>query len=95
MLPDGSFDGIRSLTTSHSADRAQRIDLPPRLLVVNYLGLPLSGQVSERAQTGYRLLREFGSVKRLRALSEEDLIALPWLPKTVGRAVYERLSTTA
>jgi len=42
-----------------------------------------------------RLLREFGSVKRLRALSEEELIALPWLPKTVGRAVYERLSTTA
>jgi excinuclease ABC subunit C len=42
-----------------------------------------------------RLLREFGSVKRLRALSEEDLIGLPWLPKTVGRAVYERLSTTA
>lgn len=60
VLPDGSFEGIRSLTTSRSAVRAQRIDLPPHLLVVNYLGLPLSGQVSQRARIGYRLLREFG-----------------------------------
>ncbi len=42
-----------------------------------------------------RLLREFGSVKRLRALSEEELVAIPWLPEPVGRAVYERLTTSA
>jgi excinuclease ABC subunit C len=42
-----------------------------------------------------RLLREFGSVKRLRALSEEELVAIAWLPEQVGRAVYERLSTNA
>jgi excinuclease ABC subunit C len=38
-----------------------------------------------------RLLREFGSVKSLRAQSEEDLVAVPWLPDAVGRAVHERL----
>jgi excinuclease ABC subunit C len=38
-----------------------------------------------------RLLREFGSVKRLRALTEEELVAVPWLPATVGRALYRRL----
>jgi excinuclease ABC subunit C len=38
-----------------------------------------------------RLLREFGSVKKLRELSEEEVVALPWLPDTVGRALYERL----
>jgi excinuclease ABC subunit C len=38
-----------------------------------------------------RLLREFGSVKRLRALDEGELLALAWLPEPVGRAVYERL----
>jgi excinuclease ABC subunit C len=38
-----------------------------------------------------RLLREFGSVKRLRELEEADLLALGWLPDAVGRAVYERL----
>jgi excinuclease ABC subunit C len=38
-----------------------------------------------------RLLKEFGSVKRLRALDESDLVALPWLPDAVARAVYARL----
>jgi excinuclease ABC subunit C len=38
-----------------------------------------------------RLLREMGSVKALRACTEDDLVALPWLPDAVGRAVYARL----
>ena len=38
-----------------------------------------------------RLLREVGSVKRLRTLSEEELLARSWLPDAVGRAVYARL----
>ena len=38
-----------------------------------------------------RLLREFGSVKKLRELSEEDLVELAWLPENVGRALHARL----
>jgi excinuclease ABC subunit C len=38
-----------------------------------------------------RLLKEFGSVKKLRALSEEELQAVPWLPDAVARATYARL----
>jgi excinuclease ABC subunit C len=38
-----------------------------------------------------RLLKEFGSVKRLRAVDEQELLDLPWLPEPVGRAVYARL----
>jgi excinuclease ABC subunit C len=38
-----------------------------------------------------RLLREHGSVKKLRALSEEELVAVPWLPDAVAHAVFERL----
>ena len=38
-----------------------------------------------------RLLRDFGSVKKLRTLTEEDLRALTWLPDPVGTAVYRRL----
>ena len=38
-----------------------------------------------------RLLREVGSVKKLRELAEEDLHALGWLPDAVGTAVYRRL----
>jgi len=40
-----------------------------------------------------RLLREFGSVKRIRDLGQEELLAIPWLPDPVGRALYERLTT--
>jgi excinuclease ABC subunit C len=38
-----------------------------------------------------RLLKEFGSVKRLRMLEESDLLALAWLPDPVGRALYVKL----
>ena len=42
-----------------------------------------------------RLLKEFGSVKRLRDVPEEELVALSWLPETVARAVFERLHVRA
>ncbi len=38
-----------------------------------------------------KLLREFGSVKKLRELAEDDLVAVPWLPDRVARSLYERL----
>jgi excinuclease ABC subunit C len=38
-----------------------------------------------------RLLKEIGSVKKLREVSEDDLHALSWLPDAVGTAVYKRL----
>ena len=38
-----------------------------------------------------RLLKEHGSVKRLRALTEDELVAIPWLPEPVARALYAQL----
>ena len=38
-----------------------------------------------------RLLKEFGSVKRLRAVECEELEAVTWLPDAVARALYDRL----
>ena len=38
-----------------------------------------------------RLLKEHGSVKRLRSLSEDDLVAIPWLPEKAARALYAQL----
>ncbi|MDZ4825017.1 MAG: excinuclease ABC subunit UvrC [Actinomycetota bacterium] len=38
-----------------------------------------------------RLLKEFGSVKRLRTLTEQELVDLAWLPDAVARSVYARL----
>jgi len=38
-----------------------------------------------------KLLKEFGSVKRLRELSEDELIAITWLPDPVARSTYAAL----
>jgi excinuclease ABC subunit C len=40
-----------------------------------------------------RLLREFGSLRALRAASLEELCALAWLPDAVAGAVYAHLHT--
>lgn len=66
-----SFDGIESLTTSASIARAGRTMLPPNLLVVNYVGIPLSGHVSARARTGYALLRAEGPNDGLTPILDE------------------------
>jgi excinuclease ABC subunit C len=42
-----------------------------------------------------RLLKEFGSVKRLREQSEETLIGLGWLPQSAGEALYRALHGAA
>lgn len=38
-----------------------------------------------------RLLKEFGTVKRLRSMTEDEIIAVSWLPEAVGRGLYARL----
>src|SRR5689334_23300567 len=38
-----------------------------------------------------RLLKELGSVKKLREREEDEFLALTWLPDAVGTAVYRRL----
>ncbi len=41
-----------------------------------------------------RLLKQFGSVKKLREAAEEDLVGLTWLPDTVARATFAALHGT-
>src|SRR5262245_42372001 len=38
-----------------------------------------------------RLLKEFGSVKKLRELTEDEVVAIAWLPDRVARDVYAHL----
>ncbi|MGH9127616.1 MAG: excinuclease ABC subunit UvrC [Acidimicrobiales bacterium] len=38
-----------------------------------------------------RLLKEVGSLKAVRAATEEELVALSWLPDAVGRALWAKL----
>jgi hypothetical protein len=71
VINGDSFDGIESLATLHSAERADHIKLPFDIIVLNYVGIPLSGQVSERARLGYSLLREHGPNDGLTQIIDE------------------------
>jgi hypothetical protein len=71
MIGDRSFDGIESLTTKKSLARASAMQLPPEMLVINYVGIPLSGQISERARPGYKLLRREGPNDGLTQIVDE------------------------
>jgi excinuclease ABC subunit C len=42
-----------------------------------------------------RLVAELGGVGAVKAASLETLVALPWLPDTVARAVHDRLHAPA
>lgn len=66
-----SFEGIESLTTARSMERANEIRLPPDILILNYVGIPLSGQVSDQARTGYSVLRGDGPNDGLTQIVDE------------------------
>ncbi len=66
-----SFAGIESLTTKNSKERAEQNTLLPGITVVNYVGIPLSGQVSDRARLGYSLLRAKGPNDGLTLILDE------------------------
>jgi excinuclease ABC subunit C len=42
-----------------------------------------------------RLLREYGSLRALRAASLDDLLGRAWLPDAVARSVFDHLHTVA
>ncbi len=65
--------GVESLTTQRSRQRFHAFRIPEHVLVVNYIGIPLTGSISSLARTGYLELRDYGPNDGLSLLS--DLIA--------------------
>ncbi len=55
-----SLSGLDSLLTDRSRKRTEKMALPADLLVLNYVGIPLSGQITEPTKYGYSLLKEDG-----------------------------------
>ncbi len=51
---------IESMNTLRSRARFDSLRLPPNTLIINYVALPLSGQVSATAQRGYKAMRAQG-----------------------------------
>lgn len=51
---------IDSMSAAESCQRFRRIEIPEHVLIVNYVGIPLSGDVSEWAKDRYLILRKLG-----------------------------------
>lgn len=66
-------DAIRSMATKQSRERFSRLPTSAGILVVNYLGVPLSGQLSRHSRDKYPLLRSDGPNDGLTLLA--DVIA--------------------
>jgi hypothetical protein len=81
LINGGAFDGIESMATLRSAKRADHTALPPDLIVMNYVGIPLSGQVTERARLGYTLLREDGPNDGLTQIVDEIPVGSVTVPE--------------
>ena len=52
--------GVDSLTTERSRRRFDALHVPAHVLVVNYLGIPLTGSLSSWSRPGFSHLRNFG-----------------------------------
>ncbi len=65
------FAGIESITTQESRIRSQGFALPEQVLIINYIGIPLSGDISKRARDGYLDLRQYGPNDGLTLITDE------------------------
>jgi hypothetical protein len=66
-----NIQSVRSLATTRSRERFGRAKIPEHILVVNYVGIPLSGHITPRAKNNYRALRIHGPNDGLTLLSDE------------------------
>jgi len=64
-------NAILSMSTAPSRQRFARLRLAPDIVVVNYMGIPLSGQLGQYSKTGYRMLRPDGPNDGLALLTDE------------------------
>jgi hypothetical protein len=64
-------ESIASLTTERSAARFARQSIPAHVLIVNFVGVPLSGHISPGAEFGYARTREAGPNDGLTAIVDE------------------------
>lgn len=66
-------ESLLSMSAERSRERFRRLNLPEQILVFNYLGLSVSGEVSQYAQDKYPILRNEGPNDGLTLL--RDIIA--------------------
>jgi len=72
-----NYDSVVSMTTEKSRERFRQINMPSEIFCVNYVGVPLSGNITERGRDGYFNSRAEGPNDGM------TLIADALMPKSV------------
>jgi hypothetical protein len=67
------FQGIPGLTTAASQARMERIRIPARIMIVEYIAVPLSGDIYGSVESRYARLRKDGPNDGLTLLADELL----------------------
>lgn len=62
---------VDSMSAIQSRTRFARLSVPEHILIVNYVGIPMSGDISERARHGYTTLRGEGPNDGATLLADE------------------------
>ena len=62
--------GVESLTTEHSRKRFATFHVPEHILIVNYLGIPLTGTISSWAKEEFIQLQKYGPNDGLSLLTD-------------------------
>ena len=83
----GDLSALASLTTCASRRRLAAACLPEHILTVTLVGMPLSGQISEKLQDNYEKLRPCGPNDGLVLLADQLLPGAPAVP-AVGQDHY-------
>jgi hypothetical protein len=65
------FRSLPGLTTKASRARMKSIRLPPKILVVQYVAVPLSGDIADDVRGRYSYLRKYGPNDGLTLLADE------------------------
>jgi hypothetical protein len=65
------FVSIESMTTKRSQERFSHFKLPQNFPVINYVGIPLSGNMTKLAKGGYEDLRREGPNDGLMLITDE------------------------
>jgi hypothetical protein len=71
FLKKWSVDSIKSLSASLRRQAFDQLRFPKNLLIVHYLGVPLSGQITAAAKVRYGMLRKHGPNDGLTLLIDE------------------------
>lgn len=74
------WDALESHGRERAGTRFEELRLPGQLLVVNYIGIPLSGNVSEMARERYLDLRKHGPNDGLTLIADALVSGQPTIP---------------